>query len=205
MSKSRFDNTDLENLISNLRGEIGVIIQSWTLMRDLLFEYRSLCSDDFIKDSQNNKLSKLHLLKKKVENEIIAALSELGEKKYRYVNFYFATAKLNAYKADADEFENFLKLKNIRAKRHEFISHKDLPATFDEQVGEYRIEYFTLLRAICKAVILMKKIDKQFIGINSKYQWIEIRKRRYDYSLSARAAYLLLPYIKISTTNNDSA
>ena len=34
--KLRIHNTDLDNLVSNLRGEVGEIISSWGLMRDLL-------------------------------------------------------------------------------------------------------------------------------------------------------------------------
>lgn len=202
MSRSHFDNTEIENLIGNLRGEIGEIIQSWTLMRELIFEIKKLRSNNFIVDSQNNQLSKLHLLKKKCENEIIAALSELGEKKYSRINFHFATAKLNTYKDEANDFESFLKQSNIRNRRHEYISHKNLPLTWEEHVGEYRIKHLTLARAICKGIILMKKIDILFIGPQSKYQWLEIRKKRYEYSMPARAGYLMLPYIRITSSSN---
>lgn len=201
MSKSHFDNTEISNLIGNLRGEIGEIIQSWMLMREFLIITQKLSTGDFIIDSQNQELSKFRLIKKKFENEIIAALSELGEKKYSQVNFYFATAKLDAFKNDAIDFENFLKQKNIRNKRNEYISHKNLPPTWNDHKADYRIKYFTLLRTICKAIILMKKIDIFFVGQQSKYQWFEIRKQRYFYSISAKADYLLLPYIRVTTQN----
>lgn len=202
MSKSHFDNTEIDNLTGNLRGEIGEIIQSWTLMRELIFEIKKLSSNDFMIDSQNNQLSKLRLLKKKYEDEIIAALSELGEKKYSRINFHFATAKLKAYKDEANDFESFLKLKNIRNKRHEYISHKNLPPSWEEHISEYRIKQLTLLRAICKAVILMKKIDFLFVGPQSKYQLFEIRKKRYEYLIPAKAAYLMLPFLPITDISN---
>lgn len=71
MSKSHFDNTEIDNLTGNLRGEIGEIIQSWTLMRELIFEIKKLSSNDFMIDSQNNQLSKLRLLKKNAKMKLL--------------------------------------------------------------------------------------------------------------------------------------
>lgn len=42
----------------------------------------------------------------------------------------------------------------------------------------------------------MKNIDRIHIGEDSNEQWIKMRKKRYDYSMPAKAGYLMLPYLR---------
>ncbi|MNY56600.1 hypothetical protein D3C86_1926950 [compost metagenome] len=71
-----------------------------------------------------------------------------------------------------------------------------MPPTWQEYQAEYRITYLTILKALAKALILMKKIDRVHIGEDSNEQWNKMRKKRYDYSMPAKAGYLLLPYLR---------
>ena len=70
MSKSIFEATDIENLISNLRGEVGGIIQSWILMRDFYILSSELQTDNFTEDIKNQELNKINLIKKKFQDDI---------------------------------------------------------------------------------------------------------------------------------------
>jgi hypothetical protein len=196
MSKSIFQTTETNNLISTLRGELGEIIQSWTLMRDFYLLSNQLRSDNFLENIDNQQLNKINLIKNKFQDEIVSRLSELSHKSFGKVNFYFATNKLKALDTEFKDFEKFVKENNLKAKRDEYISHKKLPPTWDEHQAEYRITYLTTLKGIAKALILMKKIDRIHIGENSNQQWIKMRKKRYDYSMPAKAGYLLLPYLR---------
>jgi len=53
MSKSTFKKTVTDNLISNLRGEIGEIIASWILMHDYIIISKQLSSPDIKEDLDN--------------------------------------------------------------------------------------------------------------------------------------------------------
>jgi hypothetical protein len=55
--KLRIQNTDLDNLISNLRDEVGEIITSWILLRNLMDGERKWSSDDISRDIQNQTLT----------------------------------------------------------------------------------------------------------------------------------------------------
>lgn len=42
------------------------------------------------------------------------------------------------------------------------------------------------------AIALMKQFDELFYGPKIKHQWHLIRKKRYEFTLSRRATYLLM-------------
>ncbi|WP_027125404.1 hypothetical protein [Gelidibacter mesophilus] len=65
MGKSIFKRTETENVISNLRGEVGEIIQSWTLMRDFYVLSNELQTDNLMENRTNQELNKINLIKKK--------------------------------------------------------------------------------------------------------------------------------------------
>jgi len=75
------------------------------------------------------------------------------QEKYGQINFFFASSKLNKFHHEVKEFDDFLKKFKFIDKRNEFISHKKLPPTWDEHVGEYRIPYVTILRGISHAPV----------------------------------------------------
>ena len=60
--KLRIKNTRLDNLISNLRGEVGEIITSWVLLRHMMARESELISDDVAKDLANENLAFVSLL-----------------------------------------------------------------------------------------------------------------------------------------------
>lgn len=194
-----FDKTNLDLLISNLRGEIGEIIETWTLYRELEIICLSLKTNDFEIDLKNQELLKNEVLKKKLKNDIISSLSELAEKKYGQINFHFACKKLNSFENECKNFENYILKNNIRLQRHEFISHKKSPPTHEEFKTPYRIKYIVILKALAKALILMKMIDSIHLGPHYKALWLETRKRRYDYSMPGKGKYMLLPYLNLKS------
>jgi hypothetical protein len=78
-NKHRLHNTDTDNLISNLRGEIGEIIFTWVMMRNFMVDAERLKTSDIIKDIENPQLNILHIMIDKLENELIDRLAELAE------------------------------------------------------------------------------------------------------------------------------
>lgn len=198
MPKSPLKNVDPENLVGSLRGEVGDIIQSWTLMRDFYVLASEMQTDDLEEDLKNEDLNKIYLIRKKFQDEIISRLSELGKKKFGRINFHFASEKLGILKDEVIEFEGFIVENDFRDRRNQYISHKELPLNWSGHKGEHRISYTKILRALGMALSLMKKIDLHFHGPDSKYQWYEMRKRRYEYSISGKAKYLLLPHLQVT-------
>ena len=92
--KLRVINTETDNLVSNLRGEIAEVVTTWVLMRHFMASAAGLQTDDVKKDFGNPDLSFLYVLKDKLEDELVARLSELAEEKIGRLSFYFAAEKL---------------------------------------------------------------------------------------------------------------
>jgi hypothetical protein len=59
--KLRVKNTQLDNLICNLRGEVGEVITSWVLLRHMIARERALTSDDVARGSAR-KTIRIHLV-----------------------------------------------------------------------------------------------------------------------------------------------
>jgi hypothetical protein len=195
--KLRIHNTDLDNLVSNLRGEIGEIIFSWILMRNLKIQANRLQTDDVAKDIKNEQLSILYIHVNKLSDEIIARLSELAERKIGLLTFHFAQEKIGQFQKEVSEFERFIESKGFKEKRNQMISHKQLP----EQWSDYRyihIPYASIVKGIVIALRLMKKIDRVVLGPSAPYLWREMRKRRYKAISPPRSGYMLLPYLRLS-------
>jgi hypothetical protein len=191
-NKTRIKNTDFDNLVSNLRGEIGENISSWVLMRKLKVQARHLKTDNISQDMNNNELNSLYSLIDKLENEIIASLSELSEKKVGQLTFYFVQEKLCLFKEEVDEYVKFIHSNRFHEKRNYDISHKYLPEKWSERkyIG---ITYRKIVKGIVLALRLMKKIDKIALGPSAPFLWRERRKRRYVIIAPARVAYMLSP------------
>jgi len=195
--KLKIHNTDKDNLVSNLRCEIGEIITSWLLMKSLMVQANNLRSDDFEKDIENQHLVFLDILIEKLSDEIVARLSELAENKVGRLNFYFAQEKLNDFHEEVKDFTRYIKKNDFHKKRNYDISHKELP----EQWSDHKIlhiPYSILIVGIVKAIRLMKLIDSVVLGPRSKYLWREMRRRRYQLKMPAKIEYLLLPYFWLS-------
>jgi len=196
--KLRIKNTDAENLVANLRGEVGEIVTSWVLMRRYTNAARQISSGDDEKDIQNPDLNVIHIMESKLEDEIVARLSELAEEKIGRLNFYFAGQKLDILHREIDAFAKFIINERIREKRNQHISHKELP----ERRADHRpilIPYPILLHAVAMALRIMKKIDRKLLGPSAPFLWRETRKRRYQFLfISPHAAYMLVPYLNLS-------
>src|SRR5208337_1424844 len=106
--KLRIHNTETDNLISNLRGEVGEIISSWVLYKDVIVAARSMRSSDPRVDLKNANLNRLHILADRLSDDIIARLSELAERKIGRLNFYFASVKLKALDNEVDNFIRYI-------------------------------------------------------------------------------------------------
>jgi len=193
-NKTRIKNTDFDNLVSNLRGEIGENISSWVLMRKLKVQARHLKTDNISQDMNNNELNSLYSLIDKLENEIIASLSELSEKKVGQLTFYFVQEKLCLFKEEVDEYVKFIHSNRFHEKRNYDISHKHLPEKWSEHkyIG---IPYRKIVKGIVLALRLMKKIDKIALGPSAPFLWREMRKRRYASIVPAKAGYMILPHL----------
>jgi hypothetical protein len=201
--QQRVTRTALDNLVSNLRGEVGDIVGTWVLLRQLMRESSRLSSSDPAKDFTDPALGFLGALEDKLEDEIVARLSELGERKIGRLTFHFAAVKLNAFGAEARAFSKYVEAAGFKAKRNHEISHRALP----EQWSEHRsifIPYRTLLRGIVRAVRLMKAIDVHVLGPKMVRQWRHVRRLRYDHTLPPRVAYLMLSHYRVPVHDGDS-
>src|ERR1017187_2917886 len=125
--KLRVKNTQLDNLTSNLRGEVGEIITSWVLLHHMMARERQLTSDDFAKDLANENLAFVSMLRTKLADEIVARLSELAEVKTGRLTFHFAATKLGKLDGEVRAFRTFITRQKFQQKRNLDISHKELP------------------------------------------------------------------------------
>jgi hypothetical protein len=98
---------------------------------------------------------------------------------------------------EAEAFTAYILKTKIRDKRNRDVSHKQLPGEMQKQ-RYLHIEYRILLRAVARALRLMKRIDRHVLGPCAPFVWKEARKRRYDFLSPPRAGYLLVPYLNLS-------
>ena len=157
--KLRIENTKLDNLICNLRGEVGEIITSWVLLRHLMATQRGMFSDDPAQDMANESLSFISMLREKLSDEIVARLSELAEPKIGRLTFHFAAVKLGKLDDEIRAFCGFISREKFQEKRNSNISHKELPEQWDQH-KHLHIPYRTMLKGIAMALRLMKTIDR---------------------------------------------
>lgn len=156
-------------------------------------------SKDPRQDIGNRELAVLDILVDKLRDDLIAELVELGDEKIGRTNFHFATQKLQRHGDEAQRFSRLIVAKQLRRKRNVEIAHREQPEKwFDDR--PIRIPYKTLVRALGMAVRLMKRIDRFVLGPAAPFLWLEARKKRRNRDLvaPARAAYLLLPYLRLS-------
>ena len=195
--KLRIAKTDVDHLVSNLRGEIGEVITSWLLLRRLMTESARLSSDDPVKDGENRELATLNLMKERFRDDLVARLSELAEEKIGQLTFYFAAQKLDLFHDDVAAFAKYVVKHGLREKRNSDVSHKELPETWTDH-RHLHVRYKALVCATAQAVRLMKRIDRRVLGPSAPYLWREARKRRYKFMSPPRVGYLLLPYLRLS-------
>ena len=88
--KLRIANTETDNLLGNLRGEISEIVTCWILIRQFMVSGTRLRSADMSKDLSNPDLAFVYVLNDKLEDDLVSRLSELAEEKIGRLNFYFA-------------------------------------------------------------------------------------------------------------------
>jgi hypothetical protein len=196
--KLRVINTQLDNLVSNLRGEVGEIITAWTMLRFLMAEERRLSSNDIAGDMKDQNLVFISVLRHKMHDEVVARLSELSNAKIGRLTFHFASAKLNALHGEEDSFRRFIQHHRFEEKRNYDISHKELP----EQWSGHQfisIPYTTLVHGVARASLLMKKIDRLTLGPSAPYLWHEMRKKRYSVMNPPSTMYLVLPHLRLSS------
>jgi hypothetical protein len=180
--------TDTDNLMANLRGEVGEVVTTWLLMRHFISGARRVQSGDFEKDIKDKNVQFANLLADKLGDELVGRLSELAENKIGQLTFYFAARKLKLFDMEATAFTKYI---------NRDISHKELPG---QKPGQkyLHIEYRILLRAVALALRLIKKIDRHVIGPAAPLLWREARKRRYEFLSPPRAGYMLIPYLNLT-------
>jgi len=194
--KLRIHNTDTDNLISNLRGEVGEIVSSWVLYKDVMLAARRIRSSDPLENMTNASLNRLSILADRLSDDIVARLAELAERKIGRLNFYFASVKLKALDNEVNDFINYIQRNRLQEKRNSDISHKELPEKWSYH-SYLRIDPGIILRGIAHALRLMKRFDVLHLGPSSPYLWHESRKKRYELMAPPKAGYLLLPHLRL--------
>jgi hypothetical protein len=106
--KLRVKNTQLDNLVSNLRGEVGEVVTSWVILRQLMASERELMTDDVAKDLANQNLVVVGTLTDKLTDELVSRLSELAEPKIGRLTFHFAATKLARLDDNVKQFRTFI-------------------------------------------------------------------------------------------------
>jgi hypothetical protein len=165
--------------MSNLRGEVGEIVSSWVLYKDVMIATRKMRSPDPLSNMKNVSLNRLFVLADRLSDDVVARLSELAEKKIGRLNFHFASIKLEALDKEVNEFINYIQRNRFEEKRNSDISHKELPEKWSDH-KYLHIEPSIVLRGIAKALRLMKRFDLLYLGPSSTYLWCESRKKRYE-------------------------
>jgi hypothetical protein len=196
-NKLRLSRTDPAALLSNLRGEVGEIITTWTILRSIMSDVAKERTADLAADMNNRRLTALHLLSDKLSDEIVARLSELGENKIGRLNFHFATEKLDVLKAEAGRFSTFVQRHGLKRKRDCDISHKRAPESWHDD-NYIRIPYRLIVRGVAGALRVMKMLDRAFLGPAAPYLWRKQRTKRYKPLYPPRAGYGLLPYLYLT-------
>jgi hypothetical protein len=190
--------TDADALVGNLRGEIGEQITTWVLLRHIMSQRRAIRSDDPRADMNNPELAFLNLLADRLNDDLVASLSELAEEKIGRTNFHFAEVKLGLALTSVRQFRKFVERNNFRRKRNQHIAHKEQPEQWlDHGLIPIHIKYRTLLKALALAVRAMKAIDYVHLGPTSPYLWAEVRKKRYEFMLPGKVGYILLPHMRL--------
>ena len=184
--KERIVQTDTDILVSNLRCEVGEIVESWVLWREFIIIKDKLRPAGLKELMENQEFNRIKIIAEKFKDDIISRLSELSEEKVGQINFHFASKKFNILESEVKDFKNFIKKNNFSDRRNQYISHKTLPSTWEEHRAPHQICYFTILRGIAFALILMKKIDIHHHGKGIKLKWIKMRKKRYDFHLTCK-------------------
>lgn len=182
--------TDIDNLIGNLRGEVGEIITSWILLRELL-PLALITRNEIEEGNSDQKKIRIQILTDKLKSDIVARLYELSKNKIGRLNFSFAEKKLKITIPEIQIYSKYLIVNKFRDKRDSEISHKELPEKWNE-LKYLRIPYINLVRGIVHAIRIMKIIDDEYLGIKSKYLWHEMRKRRYQLMNPPKVAYILM-------------
>jgi hypothetical protein len=170
--KLRIANTDLDNLVGNLRGEVGEVITTWIVMRQFMAQGAQLSSGVAARDINNRQLAFVGMLADKLRDELIGRLSELAEKKIGQLTFYFAARKLGVLETEVELFEDFVINRRIRDKRNRDVSHKHLPEKLADRSDIY-IPYPVLVRAVAMVLRLMKQIDRRVLGPSATFCWRE--------------------------------
>ncbi|SHK22499.1 hypothetical protein SAMN04488007_2435 [Maribacter aquivivus] len=200
MGKKILERIDIENLITNLRGEVGTVIESWTLLREYHILTNQLTSNmshsQYKENLRNSDFKKRHIIKKKLTDDIISKLSELAQETNNTLNFYLATQKITNLDSEFKDYKMYIIKNKFKARRNEFISHKNLPLKWSGHKAAYSIPYVIIVKAIVKAIILMKEIDNIYIGKNANLNWQILRASRYNYEVAARARYMDMSFIK---------
>ena len=155
--KLRVNNTQLDNLISNLRGEVGEVITSWVLLRHMMARERELTSDDIAKDLANENLAFVSILRERSWPMKSWRGCQSWRSQDRPADIYFAATKLGKLDAEVRGFKTFITREKFQQKRNLDISHKELPEKWARH-GPVVIPYRTLRRGVGHALHLMKRL-----------------------------------------------
>lgn len=155
--KLRIHNTPLDNIVANLRGEVGEITQSWLLMRRLMAAAAPRAKEEGVDELGDPELNALYALRDRLEGDMVARLAELAEPKIGRLTFYFASKKLkDRFDPEVETFSRFIRKYRFTEKRNAEISHKELPEQWSNR-APIHIQYPMLLKALALATRLMPR------------------------------------------------
>ena len=139
--KLRVHRTALDNLVSNLRGEVGEVVTSWILWRWLRAQSLARESGSDHIDFGDRDYNLLGILQSRLYDDIVARLAELAEPKIGRLTFHFAAEKLDRFRPEVVSFDEFIKKKRFRTKRNYDIAHKELPERWDDHKNVFILRY----------------------------------------------------------------
>lgn len=196
--KLRIYKTALEVIIGHLRCEVGEAITTWLLYRHFWLEYQRRLPSEVGSEIGDPDLTFLNVLLHKLEDDLLAVIAELGERRIGRANFYFATEKLGELREAAKHYSSYVRSKGFKRRRDRDISHREVPQQWLDH-RHIQISYMGKLRALAKALRLMKRIDRAALGPAAPYLWREMRKRRYKLMSPPGSLYMILPHFGLST------
>jgi hypothetical protein len=195
--KLRTLRTSEDNLVANLRAEVGDIVSTWVLYRAVQAQRFADSSGDLEKDFADPRLAALRLVEEKLRNAMIAQLSELGQRKIGRANFHFAAVKLGRFDSEVDRYAALVERRRLTEKRNLEISHVELPEQWEEH-APFVVPDQSIAKCLGMTLRIMKKIDRHRLGPSSPFLWREVRKKRYELTMPGKIAYMLLPYMRVS-------
>ena len=188
----RIRDVDTRALVSDLRGEVGGLLSDLTMTRGFLVE--TLKYRDTLGDESVECLCYLRCFWA-FTDRVVLGLVRLADKTTTRTCFWFLGKKTGWLGEEIKSYISSIKKSALYRRRQLKIGHKEFPSKYAE------VTFPEVVKEVDRAVKLMEKIDFVMLGLESRYLWREMRKKRREDSFTAlqgEIAYKLLPYLRLS-------